>query len=157
MSALNTTAKLERVKAALEPFKPGGIIPADLHLDRVHLTIAQNYALCAALATLDELLAEVRVLQAENERLKQNHGCARGQRTTQWCGEAAETHAKLRELMAVLEAVKGHAIAQDCGRLCDSNPKLVYREQWKRSEEYVEGLIRHALSPAKPQQKEPIA
>jgi hypothetical protein len=55
-----------------------------------------------AQAALDAsgLLDHIADLEAENERIKQNHGCARGQRTTQWCGEAAETHARLRAFEA---------------------------------------------------------
>ena len=50
------------------------------------------------------------------------------------------------ELRVALEAVRGHAIAQDCGRLCDADPTISYREQWGRSEEYVDGLIRQATT-----------
>jgi hypothetical protein len=51
-----------------------------------------------------------------------------------------------------LEAAKLHAIGQDCGRLCDANPDLKYREQWKDSEVHVERLIQMALA-----EKQPVA
>jgi len=63
---------------------------------------------------------------------------------------------RIADLEASLDAVKAHAIAQDCGRLCDSNPTLVYREQWKRSEAFVDGLIRQALSSQPQPRKTPV-
>lgn len=49
------------------------------------------------------------------------------------------------ELESILEAVKSHAVAQDCGRLCDNNKGIIYREQWKRSEAFVDNIIKQAL------------
>ncbi|MDR3620505.1 MAG: hypothetical protein P4L85_14235 [Paludisphaera borealis] len=92
----------------------------------------------------DELLAAVRGMEA----LVQN------------ADSIAKTNAamarKLKQMETSLEAAKAHAIGQDCGRLCDTDPKLVYREQWKRSEAYVDGLIRQALSAPKPTLAAPV-
>lgn len=38
------------------------------------------------------------IAEAEIERIKQNHGCARNQRTTQFCHEAEDLRAKIKLL-----------------------------------------------------------
>lgn len=49
------------------------------------------------------LADEVDELRKENERIKQNHGCARHQHTTQFCTEAAQRDAVITKLLAMLE------------------------------------------------------
>lgn len=58
--------------------------------------------------------------------------------------EAVLNAVEFWQMQAAFEAVKSHAISMDCGRMCDNNKNLIFREQWKRSEEYVEGLIKQA-------------
>lgn len=50
------------------------------------------------------------------------------------------------EANAKLEVARNHAIQQDCGRMCDSDPKLNYREQYERSTAFVDKLIEQALT-----------
>lgn len=49
------------------------------------------------------LADEVDALRKENERIKQNYGCARHQNTTQFCVEVAERDAVITKLLAMLE------------------------------------------------------
>lgn len=41
-----------------------------------------------------------------------------------------------------IEAVRLHAISQDCGRICDGNPSINYRKQWEASKRFVDNLVR---------------
>ena len=50
------------------------------------------------------------------------------------------------KLQRKLEVARSHAIYQDCGRLCDSDPNLNYREQYERSTTFVDKLIDQALA-----------
>lgn len=66
------------------------------------------------------LADEVDALRKENERIKQNHGCARHQNTTQFCVEVAERDAVITKLLAMLEPGEkhpkwGHGICESCG------------------------------------------
>ncbi len=64
------------------------------------------------------------------------------------CQSMDDLKSECERLRASLEAARAHAIAQDCGRMCDGNPSLKYREQFKRSEAFVDGLIRRAVAEA---------
>lgn len=66
----------------------------------------------------------------------------------------AITHAntEMEKMRKRYEVVRLHAISADCGRMCDNNKSLNYREQWKLSEAHIDGLERIALElPPTPQ------
>lgn len=42
----------------------------------------------------------------------------------------------------------------NCGRMCDSDPKLNYREQYERSTVYVDNLLKQALNATETSTKE---
>ena len=52
----------------------------------------------------------------------------------------------------IIKAVKLHAVMQDCGRICDRDASIDYREQMKRSEAFVDGIMEQALAKEKPTQ-----
>lgn len=57
-----------------------------------------------------------------------------------------ELQAECERLRVSLDTARAYAIMQDCGRLCDANPKLDYREQLERSGKVVDAAIRQALA-----------
>lgn len=57
----------------------------------------------AVLPITRTLADEVDALRKENERIKQNHGCARHQNTTQFCVEVAGRDAVITKLLVMLE------------------------------------------------------
>lgn len=54
-----------------------------------------------------QLVAKITALEAENERIRANHGCARNQNTTQFCAEAVDAHKRI----AALEADKARLLS----------------------------------------------
>ena len=52
--------------------------------------------------TQDEMKAALAAKDAEIERIKQNHGCARHQGTTQFCAEAVALQNEIAELLGLL-------------------------------------------------------
>jgi len=61
--------------------------------------------------------------------------------------EAERLRGELTRKDQIIEVVKAHAVHQDCGRMCDANPKRSWREQWAASERHLEMLIKQAVTP----------
>lgn len=57
------------------------------------------------------LAAEVDELRAKLDQVRSEVGCARGQRTTQFCAEAVEYKRRLDAIVALLEPGLSHATA----------------------------------------------
>lgn len=55
---------------------------------------------------LSEAANRIEALEAEVTRLKMNIGCARGQRTTQWCAEASDAMQNVRAAEARVERLR---------------------------------------------------
>ncbi|MBP3958388.1 hypothetical protein J8F10_24325 [Gemmata sp. G18] len=60
---------------------------------------------------------------------------------------AASDSGEVESLKRQLEAARVHAYVTDAGRICDADKRINYREQLKRSEEYVNLLIAKAATP----------
>ena len=83
----------------------------------------------AAIATLRALLAERDEAIATLAIYRMEHGCTRGQRTTQWCGETSKLRrAWLRVIQAEnsCPATGGGCLAKRCG--CVVEMEMLVRE-----------------------------
>lgn len=101
---------------------PGRRIPGESFLVEVSPGIFKLKAVVEAERERDEAIATLAIYRAEN-------GCTRGQRTTQWCGEAAKLRrAWLRVIQAEnsCPASGGRCLAKRCG--CVAEMEMLVNE-----------------------------
>lgn len=101
---------------------PGRRIPGESFLVEVSPGIFKLKAVVEAERERDEAIATLAIYRAEN-------GCTRGQRTTQWCGEAAKLRrAWLRVIQAEnsCPASGGGCLAKRCG--CVAEMEMLVNE-----------------------------